>query len=586
MVSLLVLLPRSAYIASVHSECIDDEYHLVRGVRFLSGDLGRLPLNDPTLGEAIMALPVWVADAHPNRDYKYGQILHGQKVPVETLMMRVALWKSILFVPGVLLAFVWVRRLYNERAAWVAAAILLIEPTISAHIVPAGLDVLGFEAILAGCFCWWRYFEKQTWRRLVVAACVSGAAMLIKHTGIILPIVALAYAAVWWLKRWRESLSPVPGGEGRGDGVATGGAHKSFEQASDRPLAPTLSPGHNGEGTRTLLASTLRRDLLHAVCAIGIAFIVLTILSGGFIKVARPESISESSLLGKLFNYPLPAGYYIKSLQTAAFHGGEGHPSWLLGHRNDSGSWYYYPVVAFYKVPIALMAFIVLGVLSLIRIRPRFGELALLVPMVLLLILITKGGINIGFRHAIPAYALLLLLCCRSMLIDLKWIRLLVPALLAVALIDSARFFPNLISYINFPRDKVWMDLNDSNLDWGQGLKQIRKWVYSRESWNQDGRPIGVRYFGLDYSPNVEHYLKGTSATRVPRNVGPPDHGILITSPVYVAGMFEKPGLYDFLRSESPIAIIGDSNLVFDLDDIYARRPEVRPHHATTAPAE
>ena len=117
LISLLVLVPRSAYIANVHSECIDDEYHLVRGVRFLKGDLNRSPLNDPVLGSSIMALPLWLADVQPNRNYKFGQVLHGQKVPVETLTRRVAIWKSILFVPGVLLAFVWIRRLYNERAA-------------------------------------------------------------------------------------------------------------------------------------------------------------------------------------------------------------------------------------------------------------------------------------------------------------------------------------------------------------------------------------------------------------------------------------------------------------------------------------
>lgn len=555
LIALVVLVPRSAYIASVHSECIDDEYHLVRGVRFLRGELGRSPLNDPVLGSAIMALPLWLADVKPNINakrgenvYKFGQVLHGQKVSVETLTMSVAIWKSILFVPGVLLAFVWVRRLYNERAGWVAVALLLIEPTISAHIVPAGLDVLGFEAILVACFCWWRYFEKQGWGRLVLAAGVSGAAMLVKHTAIIVPIVAMAYAIAWWTKRWREGRTP----SGAEDGST---------------------------------AMRLRRDLLHAVCAVMIAMVTLTILSGGFVRVNRPESIPEASALGRLFDYPLPAGYYIKSLQTAIFHGGEGHPSWLLGERNDSGSWYYYPVVAFYKVPVSLLIFIAVGALSLIRIRPRFAELALLLPMLLLMALITKGGINIGFRHAIPAYALLLMLCCRSMLVDVRWLRSAVVALVAVTLADTARYFPNLISYINFPREKVWMDINDSNLDWGQGLKQIRKWVSSRENWYEDRRPIHVRYFGLDYSPNVEHYLKGTGAARVPRNQGPPERGILIISPVYVAGMFEKPGLYDFLRTETPIDIIGDSNLVFDLDEIYARRPETRPPaFSTTRP--
>ncbi len=585
LIALLVLVPRSAYIASVHSECIDDEYHLVRGVRFLTGQLGRTPLNDPTLGEAIMALPLWIADAQPNKNFKFGQILHGQKVPIETLTMTVAIWKSILFVPCVLLAFVWVRRLYNERAAWVAVALLLVEPTISAHIAPAGLDVLGFEAILAGCFCWWRYFEKQTWLRLVVAASVSGAAMLVKHTAIILPMVAVIYAMAWWVRRWRDlryTNAPKPGDaigvassrEDLSDGLLTGGAQPTRELLSDRP--PALSPDYRGNGTRKSLGWMLRRDLIHAFCAIVIAFITLHFLSGGSVQTRRPDSIEATSTLGKLFEYPLPAGNYIASLQTAIHHGGEGHPSWFLGARNDEGCWYYYPVVAFYKVPIALMVFVAVGLFSLWKAPPTFGEIALVVPMLLLFVLITSGGINIGFRHAIPSYALLLMLCCRSMSLDLKWLNRTVFALLAVTTLDTARYFPNLISYINFPRDKVWMDVNDSNIDWGQGLKQIRIWC--DENWKSyGGRGIYVRYFGLDYSPHVEHYLDETHVTKIERNAGPPDHGILIISPVYVAGLFERGGRYKFLRTEEPIAIIGDSNLVFDLDEIYARRPEVKP---------
>jgi hypothetical protein len=590
VVSLLVLVPRSAYIASVHSECIDDEYHLVRGVRFLTGKLDRSPLNDPVLGSAVMALPLWLADVKPNINakrgdnvYKYGQVLHGQKVPVETLTMRVAIWKSILFVPCVLLAFVWVRRLYNERAAWVAAALLLIEPTISAHVAPAALDVLGFEAILVACFCWWRYFEKQTWLRLIPAAVVSAAAMLVKHTAIIVPIVALIYAVAWWIKRWRDARGCSPSslaGEGRREGAGNAPVVRGDDRVTTPAPAPLARGGEWKIGSRL----SLRRDLIHAMFAILVAAVALHYLSGGSVQIRRPDSIAADSMIGKLFERPMPAGYYIKSIQTAMYHGGEGHPSWLLGERNDEGSWYYYPVVALYKVPIALLVFLALGALSLIKVRPRFGELALLVPMVLLMALITTGGINIGFRHAIPAYALLLMLCCRVMLIDIRWLRTLIVALVAITLLDTARYFPNLISYINFPREKVWMDINDSNLDWGQGLKQINKWC------EQNYKPYGghgfyVRYFGLDYSPNVEHYLNQTYARRIPRNAGPPDHGILIISPIYIAGMFEKPGLYDFLRTEEPIAIIGDSNLVFDLDEIYLRRPETRPA-PTTAPTE
>jgi hypothetical protein len=227
-------------------------------------------------------------------------------------------------------------------------------------------------------------------------------------------------------------------------------------------------------------------------------------------------------------------------------------------------------------VPIPLLAFIAVGTLSIALVRPRFEEWALFVPMLLLAALITTGGINIGFRHAIPVLGLLLMLCARSLLIERRWMAVIVTSLLSLTAVDVVRWTPNYISYLNWPRQRVWMQINDSNLDWGQGLKQIRTWIdLNKDRKRYKGRPIHVRAFGLTYSPNVAHYIGGR-AIPVPRNGPVPTSGILIISPLYVVGLFEKPGLYDFLRDRDPVATIGDgSNLVFDLDEIHG--PTTRP---------
>lgn len=540
LLAALIVFPRSAMIAAAHSETIDDEYHLVRGVRFWLGTLGKTPLNDPTLGEAILAIPAWLAGATPNKDTKSGLVMHGQTISPEMIQMSVAMLKSALFVPFVAFCFAWMRRLYNARAAWAAAILLLIEPTITGHIVPATLDVMGFEAIAIACWCWWRYFARPTWKTLSVAATVSGAAMLIKHTAIILPFVALTYAALWCLFR---------------------------RERSER------------------IFDWLRARWIHALAAILIAFLSLTLFSGGFVKIPRPESTKDGSFAAKLYDIPWPAGRYIRSLKTAMAHGEAGHPSWFMGQRNDEGSKAYYPVVALYKVPIPLLAFVALGVASLAFVRPRFEEWALVVPMVLLAVLITTGGINIGFRHAIPVVGLLLLLSTRALLIETRAIAITAAALLTITTIDVTRWFPNYISYLNWPRHRVWMQINDSNLDWGHGFKQVRTWIdANRDRKAYKGRPISVRLFGLMYSSNVAYYV-GDRAYNIPRNDPPPQHGLLIVSPVYVVGLFEKPENYAFLRDRDPVAIIGDgSNLIFDLDAIHGT-PVKKKKRATTQTA-
>lgn len=493
--ALLIVPTRSAFIASAHSESIDDEYHLVRGVRFLSGTLGRTPLNDPVLGAAVLSVPVWLEGATPSKDHKFGVILHGQRVGPETLQMLVALWKSVLFVPFVAFVFCWVRRLYNERAAWAAAVLLVLEPTISAHVAPAALDILGFEMIVLACWCWWRYFDAPNWPRLIAASVLSSAAMLTKHTAVVVPMAAAIYFVAF---AWRTRR--------------------------DRPW---------------------RRDAIHAAAAVGIALAALYVLSIDFSR--------------------FPASYYPRTLAEAMHHGEGGHPSWLLGQRNDAGHWAYYFVVAAYKVPLPLFAWLALGVLSLAFVRPRFEELALAVPMALLAALVIAGGINIGFRHAIPAYGLLLILSCRWLLIDRAAARGVAVALLAILAVDVARYGPDQMSYLNYPRRRPWLTINDSNLDWGQGLKQIRTWIDDNPKRVKD-RPVWVRPFGLSYSTNIEYYLGGR-ATRIRRTGPAPTSGLLIVSPAHVVGLFEDdPERFAFLRDRDPVATIGHSNLVFDLD--------------------
>src|SRR5947208_689935 len=62
----VVVVPRSIAISQAHTESVDDEYHRARGLAFLERNLGvadiapRTLVNDPPLGEGLVALPLWV----------------------------------------------------------------------------------------------------------------------------------------------------------------------------------------------------------------------------------------------------------------------------------------------------------------------------------------------------------------------------------------------------------------------------------------------------------------------------------------------------------------------------------------------
>src|SRR5437016_4254128 len=167
-----VLLPRSILIMRAQSERVDDEYHLIRGIQYLKRHLNnevKLPLNDPPFGEGLTALPLWFARCWP-KGAKVESGLWGYRLSADHILILLGIWKALLFLPAAALIFTWTRQVYNVAAAWLALALVLIDPTFAAHIPLPTLDVLGVEGILFACYFLWQYFERPSWPRLLAAA--------------------------------------------------------------------------------------------------------------------------------------------------------------------------------------------------------------------------------------------------------------------------------------------------------------------------------------------------------------------------------------------------------------------------------
>ncbi|HEX8201793.1 MAG TPA: hypothetical protein VF590_15060, partial [Isosphaeraceae bacterium] len=105
-----VLLPRAIAVARAHSASWDDAYHLTRGLAFLTRTLdpGRLPLNDPPFGEAVVALPLLGANLLAGRA-AHAPGLYGGPLDPEALQGILAAWKALLFLPLIGVAFHWCR---------------------------------------------------------------------------------------------------------------------------------------------------------------------------------------------------------------------------------------------------------------------------------------------------------------------------------------------------------------------------------------------------------------------------------------------------------------------------------------------
>jgi hypothetical protein len=107
-----------------------------------------------------------------------------------------------------------------------------------------------------------------------------------------------------------------------------------------------------------------------------------------------------------------------------------------------------------------------------------------------------------------------------------------------------------------------WLD--DSNIDWGQGLKQLKVWL----DRNPTRKKIHLTYFGM-FPP--EQYGISTESLRDDDLVSPREPGLYIVSSHIVASTpaIAKAlgGGAEWLRTTPPIAIVGHAFYVYDIQE-------------------
>ena len=474
LIAAAVVLPRSYLIARAHSESIDDIYHLKRGLAYLTRSLAGsgFELNDPPLGEGLVAIPLLVSNLMEGRaltDCKF----YDAPGRAETIAIRTALWNSALFVVFLAVVFSWCRSVYGAWPAWFAVALFVFEPNFAAHIPIAALDVVGVEGIVIGAFLAWRYFERPTTARLIAMGFGAALALLLKHTAVMVPPLILALAGLHWVVRpwiyrqdWGRWKRDIPG---RLRALALLGA-----------IVPTAI------WALSLFdySPPMNRDAVERQ-SIG--------SDGG--PVSRGKSLRVALERALHLDSPWPAGCYLNAFRTGMGHGMTGHLSYLNGERRQLGWRSYYPIVASYKVPIGIGVILLLSFLTLFRAPPRWAEWGLFLPMLAWTLFMMNSKVNLGFRHFLPPYAFMLMLGSRCLLRQGRIWSTLAWSAVAATGIHPLFYYSDYLCYINAPWTKPYLAISDCNVDWGQALKQVRTWL---DAQPREQRPVSLYYFGND----------------------------------------------------------------------------------------
>lgn len=436
---------------------IDEFGHLPAGYHLLTtGDFGYCSLNPPLL-TGLTALPLLFMDlpdeGRPGplgRDagydfwangYRFMDLHRADYLAAYTAARHVNLGLAVLL--GILL-FVWAGQLvpqHPNRAGLLAAGLTWFSPDVLAHARLVTTDLGCALTIALALFAGHALVRRPDALRALGLGVAVGLAMLAKFTAVLLYVVLPLQALL----------------------LVRGGSRRVFAAQA-----------------AALLVSVVVIDTGYLWHDVGTS-------------IDAPAGAAASRLPA-----PLPAAFgHALDVQRADAQSGD--PSYLLGERYHGGRWNYYLVLLAAKLPLSLLLLALWGIVAGIRqpaARRRDAVLLLLPAAACVAGFSLLSQKQLGIRQILPALPLFWLwVAC--VLARARWDppRVAALALLALWLGGAlARQYPDYLGQFNAAvggHSAGHRVALDSNLDWGQDLIRLHRFLDSHGA----GR-IRLYYFG------------------------------------------------------------------------------------------
>lgn len=186
--------------------------------------------------------------------------------------------------------------------------------------------------------------------------------------------------------------------------------------------------------------------------------------------------------------------------------------SFLNGELSTKGWWYFFLYSFMTKTPIPLILLFGMSIYALFWKRILHNDkLFMLIPFFVFILIYflfaISSKLNIGNRHLLPIYPCIFVICGSTYytLQSKLPIRILTAFLIAWFILESYKIRPHYLAYFNqFAGGAAngYRHLSDSSLDWGQDLKELRRWI---DVNNKKNEKVYLSYFG---TANIGYYMR------------------------------------------------------------------------------
>jgi hypothetical protein len=571
-----VFLLQSFFASRQKSPVYDEPPHIASGLSYIETGVFHANPQHPPLLKEMSAVFLSLAGIHWPKSADAGSVIRGgpagadkewtvgNDIIADNGPDRVMFWARLPFIllAGLLGAaiYAWGREIVGPGAALGALFLYALDPTVLAHsyLVTTDAGLAAFTVLLFWSV--WRYTRHPSRRRMVMCGLALGAALGAKFSGLFwLPVAAVLLAAsLRWPDRQTAS-DPLPAPRS-----AKAGPNSPCPCGSGKKYKKCHGAG-GSKPERQVERSLARRTILE--CA------------GAFLAMCLIAAV----VVEALYFFPRDPFLYLAGLKKVNADHVAGYQYYF--HGDTSTRFYNYFAAAYLlKEPLATILLAVGGLWGLLRSRstPILTKLFLLFPPAVFLAAMTIFADDMGVRYLIPALPFAYLLgglglaaLCRKRFV---WGRYAAAALCVWVAIEAAGIYPDHLSYFNEmacllekPGQIGWdggsrcgpLWLDDSNVDWGQGLKQLRWWM----DRHGNGRTLHLAYPGT-FPP--EAYGLRFEPVRTSELVPDPAPGLYAVSAHQVGRMptvgakFLQGGA-QWLRRTTPVDIVGHAFYIYDV---------------------
>ncbi|MBI2413985.1 MAG: glycosyltransferase family 39 protein [Deltaproteobacteria bacterium] len=539
---LVIFFGAASSVALKKNNTWDESAHILSGYAYIKKGMDWLsPLNHPVLGRAISgALPAALLDLDfdesvipegaPNSNFfpyslkfLYENTVDGGKILFLSRLGNIVL-ASLLGI----FVFVWSRELWGNKGAALSVFLYALCPNIIANASIATTDLPITAFFFISLYFIYSLDAKglKLWR-IVATGVAMALALASKHTALL--------------------LAPV--------------TFVSFSIALRR------------EG---------KKALPYYAILVFTVYLSLWAVYGFRFHSGSPNyeplnwGVFSSSSLMPVFDllraWRLLPEAYLYSVAGVVMGASTGRAAFLMGEYSNTGWWYYFIVAFLIKTPIPVLILLVASALYLFagRERLKYG-LWLLLPALFVFTAMSLQKVNIGIRHILPVYPFIFTLIGFVPLIRTRSARVaktVFAFLIAWYAYSAASIYPHQLAYFNEfiggPKNG-YKYLVDSNLDWGQDLKGLKKYMDENHIDKIKLAYFGLsdpKYFGIDYEYLPSYAI--LEPVNVKDRVEP--KGFFAVSATMLQGVYlADRDYYKVFKSLEPVGNVGYSIFIYNL---------------------